>query len=112
MSDNTAEVSKAIFEIRDLLRLMAEPQIAARDKRLREELQLIIGRSAPKAKAVFAMDGTLTQIEIRKKTGVNQGHLSTLVKQLVKAQLLVGDPKKPMLGISIPSNFFENSNGK
>jgi len=108
----TAQLLEAIGEIRDLVRLMAEPQIAARDKKLRDELARIVGSGAAKKKAVFAMDGSRTQIEIHKQTGMHSGNLSTLVKQLGKSQLLLGDSKKPKLAISIPTDFFEHAGGE
>ena len=109
--DDQSELLTAVREIRDLIRLMAEPAIAERDRKLRAELTRLVGSSATKAKSVFLMDGTLTQAEIRQKTNVNQGHLSTLVKQLKQGRLLSDDGKKPRLAISVPSNFFE-SEGK
>ena len=102
-----AELLDAIREIRDLLRLIAEPQIAARDKKLRDALIQIVGNSETKRKAVLTMDGSRTQTEIHKQTGMHFGNLSTLVKQLGKSELLVGDPKKPKLALSIPPNFFD-----
>jgi hypothetical protein len=87
---------------------MAEPQIAARDKKLRGDLRRIVGRSVPKQKSALLMDGTRNQVAVQRETGMNKGHLSTLVKQLNESKLLVGDPKQPKLAISIPSNFFEN----
>jgi len=107
MPDINTELLDAIYEIRDLIRLMAEPAIAERDKKLRAELRRLVGNSSPKAKAVFLMDGTRTQAVIQKDTGFNQGHLSTLVKQLNANKLLAGDAKQPKLAISIPENFFE-----
>jgi uncharacterized protein (DUF2252 family) len=111
MNDSSEQLLSAIHEIRDLIRLMAEPQIAARDQKLRDELIRIVGRSVPKQKSALLMDGTRSQKDIHKETGINIGHLSTLVKQLGTNKLLVGDAKKPNLAISIPSNFFENRNG-
>jgi hypothetical protein len=108
MSEST-ELLKAIHEIRDLLLLIAEPQIAARDQKLRDELVRIVGKSIPKAKSVLLMDGAHTQAAIHTKTSVNQGHLSTLVKQLVISKLVVGDSKQPKLAIAIPCNFFEKT---
>ncbi|MEA3208878.1 MAG: hypothetical protein QOE70_1935 [Chthoniobacter sp.] len=105
MSDE--KLLTAICEIRDLVRLIAEPQIAARDQKLRDELTRIVGIGEAKRKAVLTMDGSSTQMEIHKQTGVNAGNLSTLIKQLGNAGLLSGDPKKPKLAISIPGNFFE-----
>jgi hypothetical protein len=108
---NDAQILSAICEIRDLVRLIAEPQIAARDKKLRDELIQIVGNGASKRKAVLAMDGSRTQMEIHKQTGMNLGNLSTLVKQLSKSQLLSGDMKKPKLTFPIPANFFDNTGG-
>jgi DNA-binding MarR family transcriptional regulator len=99
----------AVQEIRDLVRLMAEPAIAERDQKLRAELKRIVGNSAQKSKAVLVMDGSRTQRDIQRETGINQGHLSTLVKQLKENKLLSGDPKNPRLAITIPTNFFETS---
>ena len=112
MADTSEQILSAICEMRDLIRLMAEPQIAARDQKLRDELVRLVGRSAPYAKSVLLMDGSHTQSDIHKKTGVNKGNLSTLVKQLSKSQLLTGDGKQPHLAISIPSNFFKKAGEK
>jgi hypothetical protein len=112
MADISEQTLIAICEMRDLIRLMAEPQIAARDKKMRDELIRIVGNSAPKAKSVLLMDGKHTQMEIHKKTGMNLGNLSTLTKQLAKSQLLVGDGKQPKLAISIQSDFFEKAGEK
>ncbi len=105
--DEQNDLLKAVQEIRDLVRLMAEPAIAARDKNLRSELKRIVGNSDAKAKSVLAMDGSKTQGDIQRETKINQGYLSTLVKQLKENNLLTDDVKKPRLTISIPSNFFE-----
>ena len=99
----------AVEEIRDLIRLMAEPAIAERDQKLRTELKRIVGNSAAKSKAVLIMDGSRTQSDIQRETGINQGHLSTLVKQLKENKLLSGEPKTPKLAITVPTNFFETS---
>src|SRR5688500_4909346 len=102
-----SEILAALHEIRDLVRLIAEPQIAARDKKLRDGLLRIVGESAIKRKTVLLMDGNRTQADIRKQTGAHQGNLSTFVTALAKAKLVTGDTKQPKLAIQIPSNFFE-----
>jgi len=103
-----SELLKAVLEIQKLLELLAEPAIAQRDAKLRSELRQLVGTSVPKQKSVFLMNGERTQVQIRGETSVNQGHLSTLVSNLNKAKLLVGDAKLPKLAISIPPNFFES----
>ena len=101
------ELLSAVLEIRDLVRLMAEPAIAERDRKLRTELKRIVGNSARQSKAVLHMNGSRTQRDIHRETGINEGQLSTLVKQLKESKLLSGDGKNPTLTISIPPNFFE-----
>jgi DNA-binding MarR family transcriptional regulator len=108
MSYHSEKILEMVNEIRELIRLMAEPQIAARDQKLREELLRVVGRSVPMQKAVLLMDGAHTQLAIHKELKVHQGNLSTLVKRLAQNNLLItGDPKLPKLAITIPSNFFE-----
>lgn len=111
MDEASAEILSAVREIRDLLRLMAEPAIAERDRKLRSELRRIVGNGVSKAKAVMLMDGSRSQSAIQRETGINQGNLSTLVKQLNGVKLLSGDGKSPKLAISVPASFFE-SEGK
>lgn len=99
--------TELLREIRDLLRIVAEPAIAERDRKLRSELRRLIGKSIPKANSVLLMDGSRTQTEILRETGVNQGDLSALVKKLSAGKFLSGDGKKPRLTIPIPADFFE-----
>ena len=107
MSDST-EMLKVLAEMRDLLRLMAEPAIAERDKKLRETLRGIAGANTSKnAKSILLMDGAKNQATISKECGIDKGQLSTLVKKLAAAGLLAGDPKQPQLAITLPKNFFE-----
>ena len=101
------ELLAAVREIRDLLQLVADPALAERERKLRIDLKAIVGSSAPKSKAVLLMDGTRTQRQIHRETGMNVGNLSTLVKQLKKSNLLSGNPN-PALVIKIPANFFES----
>jgi hypothetical protein len=106
----TTELLKAVLEIRDLVQLMAEPQIAARDQKLRNELIQIVGKSGQREQVVFLLDGTQTQAAIRSKSGMKSGNLSTFVKELRKAKLVTeDDAKQPKLAIAIPPDFFEKA---
>ena len=105
------ELLSAVREIRQLIQLMAEPAIAQRDEKLRDELKRIVGNSAPSAKAVFLMDGKRIQAELYREAGMQKSHLSTLVKQLRTGKLLTDNPN-PTLAITIPSNFFEAHDNK
>jgi hypothetical protein len=108
MTDGSSQMLSVLVEMRDLLRLIAEPAIAERDKKIREVLRGIGGSAtSKKAKAILLLDGTRTQADIAKASGINKGDLSGLVKKLRAEDLLIGDPKQPQLAISIPSNFFE-----
>lgn len=108
MSDQSAQMLNVLEEMRDLLRVLAEPAIAQRDKKLRQALRGIAGSATgKKAKAILLMDGTRKQATIVSECSINHGDLSTLVKKLKATELLTGDPKQPQLAISIPHNFFE-----
>lgn len=112
MSEQSAKILEAVNEMRDLLRLMAEPAIAERDKKLRVELRRIAGKATgKKAQAILLMDELRNQRSIVNECGINAGDLSTLVKGLKEANLLSGDGKHPRLAISIPKDFFERGNG-
>jgi hypothetical protein len=104
MGDDSIELLR---KIHGLLELLAEDKIAQRDAKQRASLRELVGASPKKQKSVFLMDGTRTQAQIRKITGVNQGDLSTVVGKMHKAKLFEGDTKMPKLVISIPPNFFE-----
>jgi hypothetical protein len=70
-------------------------------------LRQIVGRSKPKAKAVFLMDGSRNQSAIRTQAGIDQGDLSRCVKALRDASLISKDEaQNPKLVISIPPDFF------
>ena len=93
--------------MRKLLEVLAEPAIAQRDAKLRDELRTIVGSSSKKQESVLLMDGSRTQAQIIAQTSINQGDLSTMVGKLENAGLLADGKKQPKLAISIPSNFFD-----
>lgn len=108
MTEHSAQILQAVNEMRDLLRLMAEPAVAERDRKLRQALRQVAGSSTgKKAKAVMLMDGSRNRRGIIADCGINKGDLSVLVNKLKEAELISGDGKQPELAISIPSNFFE-----
>jgi hypothetical protein len=95
-------------EMRDLLRVIAEPALAKRDEKLRTCLRDVVGKSKLATKAVLVMDGARSQSAICKEAGIDQGNLSKLVKSLRAQALLASDDKHPKLMIAIPPNFFEH----
>ena len=98
-----------VRQIRKLVELLAEPAIAQRDAKLRQELRRIVGNSARKQQAVFLMNGSSTQAEIVTQTSVHKGDLSTMVGKLEGAGLLADGRKRPKLAINIPPSFFDAS---
>lgn len=107
-SEHMSEDTEILREIRDLLRLVAEPALAKRDERLRTSLQEVVGKSKQKAEAVILMDGTRSQAAIRQDCGMDNGNLSRLVKALRSAELIGPDDKHPKLVFPAPSNLFDN----
>lgn len=99
--------TEILREIRDLLRLMAEPALAKRDERLRASLQVIVGKSKQKAEAVALMNGTRSQTDIREVCKIDVGNLSRLVKVLREAELIDADDKLPKLLFPIPANLLD-----
>ena len=112
MSNLSPEILSAILEIRDLVRVLAEPAIAERDNKLRSSLREIVGASPKKKTAVLLMNGTRNQAAIHRESGLGAGHLSELVKELSSNSLLAGELKTPKLAISIPLNFFDPEAGE
>ena len=104
MSDDT----EILREIRDLLRLIAEPALAKRDERLRASLQELVGKSKQKAEVVFLMDGTRSQADIRKAAGIDAGNLSRFATALTEAELIGLDEKRPKLAFAVPPSLFDN----
>ena len=111
MQGNTEDLLSVAIEIRDLLRLLAEPAIAQRDQNLRASVRSIAGKSQSKRRAIFQMNGTRTQKEISHAVGIDQGDLSKLVKAL-RANGLIGPGENPSLNIRLPANFFDLEGGQ
>jgi hypothetical protein len=101
------EQTELLREMRDLLRLIAEPVLAERDKKRRALLLELVGKSKAKARAVLLMDGSRSQATICKECGIDHAQLSRLEKSLRANELLRPDHKNSALLISIPANFFE-----
>jgi hypothetical protein len=101
--------TELLREMRDLLRVIAEPALAKRDEGLRALLLEVVGKSKARAKAVPLMDGSRSQTAICKESGIDNGELSRVTKALRAKALIAADEKHPKLVISITPNFFINS---
>lgn len=102
-----SEDTEILREIRDLIRLMAEPALAKRDERLRTALREIVGKSKQKAEAVALMNGTRSQTDIREDCSIDAGNLSRLVKVMREAGLIGPDDKHPKLLFPAPANLLD-----
>lgn len=111
MTDQMESLLNVANEVLKLLRIMAEPELAQQDKEPRSALKQIVGKSSGKAKAVFLMDGTRSQAEIRQLVKIDAGDLSKFVKALRAANLLKSD-EKLALTIYIPPRFFDGEGAK
>jgi hypothetical protein len=105
--DHTEILLEEVRQVRKLLELLAEPAIAARDAKLRDELRRVVGSSVKKQQSVLLMNGSRTQKQIVAETSLDQSDLSKMVGKLEQAGLLATGKKQPKLAISIPSNFFD-----
>jgi DNA-binding MarR family transcriptional regulator len=101
------EDTEILQEIRDLLRLMAEPALAKRDERLRTSLQQVIGKSKQRAAAVLLMNGKRSQADIEKACGMDHGNLSRMVKALREEELIGADDKHPNLVFPAPADLHD-----
>lgn len=101
-----------LTEIRDLLRVMAEPALAERDRTLREALRTAVGASKKKAQAALLMDGSRVRQAIVKEAGIDQGTLSRFVKNLIEVGLVAPNEQQIRMLIDIPPNFFEQDANK
>lgn len=108
---NMDEQTELLRKILEMLTLIAEPQIAQRDEKLRVSLRQIVGKSQAKQKAAMLMDGTRMQSDIRQEIKIDQGDLSKMVKTLRAEQILTQNDK-PQLKIPIPQNFFDSEVGR
>ena len=106
------EQPELLREILKMLMLIAEPQIAQRDQKLRATLIEVVGKEQLKAKAVALMDGTRAQSVICKESGIDQGGLSRLKKTLRERGLVGGDDKLPKLAIPLPPGFWSDLEGQ
>jgi hypothetical protein len=103
-----SEEAELLREMRDLLRLIAEPALAKRDEARRRTLREVVGKGETKTKAALLMDGTRTRQVIREQSGIDGGNLSRLEKALRNKELLEeGD--SPKLVITIAGDFFETT---
>jgi DNA-binding MarR family transcriptional regulator len=101
-----SEEIELLTEIRDLLQVIAEPELAKIEAKKRSSLRAVVGSSGKKAKAVLLMDGTRSQSGIVRDSAMDQGDVSRLVKRLAAAQLISADEKSPRLLVKIPPTFF------
>ena len=96
-----------LTEIRDLLQVIAEKDLAKRDEKLRTTLRKTAGKGKKNAAAIHQMDGTRTPATIVKETGIDASQLSRLINGLAETGLIGPDKKHPKLLVKIQPNFFD-----
>lgn len=107
-----SEDTELLREIRDLLLLLAEPALAERDKKNRELLLQVVGKSKLRAAAAILMDGTRSQADIGNSCGFDKGNLSRFVKSLREAMLIDSNVDQPKITFQVPANFFDSVNSE
>ena len=88
MSDHSEQMLSVLAEMRDLLRLIAEPAIAERDKKFREALRVIGGKPEQKCD-VFTQDESGLR---RGQNGGPKARRSSVLAPTVVLFLLRADP--------------------
>jgi hypothetical protein len=106
------EQTELLRKILEMLTLMAEPQIAQRDQKLRAALAEVVGKGQLKARAVSLMDGTRAQSAICKESGIDAGGLSRLTKALREKGLIGAEDKLPKLAFPLPPGFWTEFEGQ
>ena len=94
-------------EIRDLLRVIAEPALAKLDEKLRTTPSECRWKSKLAARAVLLMDGGRSQAAICKEAAIDKGALSKLVKITARAGTVGQRRQTPKLVIAVPPIFFD-----
>jgi DNA-binding MarR family transcriptional regulator len=100
------EDTELLREIRDILLVIAEPELAKRDEKRRTDLKTIVGKGRARTKAVLLMDGSRSQSAIKREAGIDPGELSRFVKALRGAGL-TEKQDNPKLVIRVQPNFFD-----
>src|SRR5437868_5479106 len=127
MTDESPELLSAVKEIRDLLRVMAEPAMAEHDKNARAELRRIVGTSPKKAKAVYLMeealpdsksrsvyqmsDGAKTTEQIRVACKVSPNYVVSLTQKCVSMGIMEQKPDKKRVRLFDLRDFGLNPTG-
>lgn len=96
-----------LSEIRDLLQIIAEPQLADRDRKARQRIREVAGRSGKKQAAVLLMDGTRSRSEISQQSELDSGNLSRFIAELREAGVLAEPDGKAKTVCPLPPTLFE-----
>lgn len=104
--DDTGAV-RLLEEIRDLLKLIAEPQIRERERVGREMVRQIVGKSMKRRAAVLLIDGIRTRVQVQKEASIDQGDMSRLIAALVRAGVVTERDKVPQLKVDLDQSILE-----
>lgn len=96
-----------LMEIRDLLKVMAEPALIKQDEKFKQAVQAVAGKSRKSGAAILLMDGSRTQAAISKQASIDPSQLNRLVKTLEANSLIGVDEKYPKLRVKLSPSFFD-----
>lgn len=101
------KIVNLLTEIRELLRIIAEPQLAERDRQGRATIVKIVGRSQKRKSAVLLIDAVRTRADIQKLSEIDPGDLSRFMSELKEAQLCEEQSRVPRLRVSVDEKMFD-----
>lgn len=90
-------VESLLVEIRDLLKVMAGPELAKRDAHKLTKLRAIAGSGAKKRAAILKMDGTRTRKQIIDEAEIGKSLLSDLISELKASDLVEEQNSTPVI---------------
>jgi predicted transcriptional regulator len=106
MNNIDEQILETLKDIRDLLRLSAQPTLDA----ALAEIRRLVSTSDKKLTAVVLMDGTKSQSEIAKVSAYDKSDLSKLVKQLTDLGVLSSSSVNPKLLIPVTTQILRSKN--
>jgi len=100
------EQTELLREIRDLLKVLASPMLAERDKEGRRVLRELVGKSDKRKAFVLAIDGKRPRAELVKETGIDPADASRIVADLKDQKILTESNRVPKFQISVDPGIF------
>lgn len=97
---------RLLEEIRDLLKLMATPQLMERIRDDRTLIRQQVGKSSKRRAAVLLIDGIRTRAQVQRDAKIDQGDLSRLITALKRAEVVNEEEGVPTLRVEVDEAMF------